>query len=85
MIFLNNFCIETYFKKRTVYSSLKSVHEENERKVLGTCSCKHTLRETRELAYSRIRATVQDKCQVEGQVLRTRCKTSILCNFLPTK
>jgi hypothetical protein len=43
MNFFDNFCIKTFCKKNTLFSSLKSVHAENERRVLGTCSCKHTL------------------------------------------
>jgi hypothetical protein len=42
LIFLSNFRIETFFKKNTPFSSLKSVRAENEGDGLGKRGCKHT-------------------------------------------
>jgi hypothetical protein len=45
MIFLNNFCIETFCKKHTVsFSNLKSVRAENENEGLGTRTNELSLR-----------------------------------------
>jgi hypothetical protein len=43
MIFLSNFCIETFYKKKVPFSSLKSVRAENKRGELGKHGAKHSL------------------------------------------
>ena len=42
--FLKQFLYRNFLQKNTPFSSLKSVHAENDGEVLGTLGSKHTLR-----------------------------------------